>query len=101
MLRRIDADDPLAERGSLGAPATREAEPVAPPRADPEMELLPRGHPKWVQDGVSISQRARDLVARLKPMAVRVLHFWDHGLRSIVIGGRRVHVDASGSYRVD
>lgn len=104
MLRRIEADDPAVERTGLGALVARESEPVvAPPAltADTEMELLPHGHPKWVRDGVSISQRAREIIAHLRPIAVRVLRFWDHQLRSIVIGGRRVRVDPSGSYRVE
>ncbi len=101
MLRRIDADESHVERGGIGTLAARDAEPVAPPLIsfDSETELLPQGHPKWIRDGVSISQRARDLVARLAPVVVRVLRFWDHRVRSIVIAGRRVSVDASGSYR--
>lgn len=102
MLRRVDTEEPLAERALLGARAPRGAEPPTPPiRAEPETELLPHGHPKWVQDGVSVSQRGRDLVVRLKPAAMRILRFWDHGLRSVVIGGRHVCVDASGSYSAD
>jgi len=104
MLRRIEADDPLVERATAGALASRESEAAAapPPLAlDAEMELLPRGHPKWVRDGISISQRAREIVARLRPIAIRVLRFWDHRVRSILVAGRRVSVDPSGSYRAE
>jgi hypothetical protein len=103
MLRRVDAEEARLERRDLAALETHDAEPVAPPllTVDTETELLPQGHPKWVKDGLSISQRARELIARLKPVVVRVLRFWDHGVRSIVVGGRRVSVDASGSYRTD
>ncbi|HEY9085140.1 MAG TPA: hypothetical protein VIN40_04255 [Candidatus Tyrphobacter sp.] len=102
MLRRVDAEIAV-ERGGIETLAARDTEPIAPPllRVDPETELLPHGHPKWVKDGVSISQRARDLIARLRPVVVRVLRFWDHRVRSIVVGGRRVSVDAGGSYRAE
>ncbi|MGH7708307.1 MAG: hypothetical protein ACREM8_14150 [Vulcanimicrobiaceae bacterium] len=63
---------------------------------------LPTDHPAWSQDAIAISRRARALFAKLKPVAVRVLTFWDHHVRSIAIGsGRRLSVDASGSYRLD
>jgi sugar phosphate isomerase/epimerase len=61
---------------------------------------LPRDHPAWIKDAVAVSRAAREIVARLRPVAVRVFTFWDHRLRSIVAGGCRVHVDASGSYRL-
>jgi hypothetical protein len=41
------------------------------------------------------------LVARLKPAIVAVLSVWDHRFRSIVVAGRHVRVDPSGSYRSD
>jgi hypothetical protein len=61
--------------------------------------LLPRDHPKWNKDALTISQRARELIARLRPVAVKVLTFWDHRVRSIVVASRRIAVDPSGSYR--
>jgi hypothetical protein len=73
-------------------------------RDDPEIavvETLPRDHPQWVRDTLSISSRARVLLERLRPAAVKVLAFWDHALRSISVGGMILSVDPSGSYRLD
>ena len=77
--------------------------PVLPFVPDDELETppLPREHPKWVKDALAVSQRARQLIARLSPVLVRVLTFWDHHVRSIVVGGRELSVDVSGSYRLD
>jgi len=61
---------------------------------------LPRDHPAWQRDVLAVSARARELIARLRPVTVRVLTFWDHVLRGIVVGGRRIEVDPSGSYRL-
>jgi len=30
-----------------------------------------------------------------------VLSFWDHRIRSVLIGGSRVSIDPSGSYRAE
>lgn len=70
---------------------------------DDELETppLPREHPKWVKDALAVSSRARSVIAQVRPAIVRVLSFWDHQLRSIVIRGRAVSIDASGSYRMD
>ncbi len=43
----------------------------------------------------------RELLARIKPVIVRVLTFWDHRVRSAFVGGNRLTIDPSGSYRVD
>ena len=77
--------------------------PVLPFVPDDELETppLPREHPKWVKDAVAVSQRARQLIARLPAVLVRVLTFWDHRMRGIVVGGRELTVDISGSYRLD
>ncbi len=84
--------DPLA--GSAG---------VLPFVPDEELETpaLPREHPKWVKDAVAVSGRARALIARMKPAVLRVLAFWDHHVRAASVGGRRLRIDASGSYSVD
>jgi hypothetical protein len=37
---------------------------------------------------------------KLKPVAIRVVQFWEHRVRSISIGNRTLSVDASGSYRL-
>ena len=90
--------DPPAGLAQLAPAAIAYA---ALPDAELETPLLPRDHPPWMRDAVAISARARQLLAKLKPMTVRVLTFWDHAVRSIAIGGRTVCVDASGSYRID
>lgn len=74
------------------------------PRADPEHPVaptLPRDHPHWVRDTVSLSSRARGMLARVRPLAVRVMSFWDHAVRSLTIGRRLLTVDPAGSYRVE
>src|SRR5579884_3472462 len=81
-------------------PSSRAIVPLVP---DDELETppLPREHPQWVKDALAVSQRARRLVAALKPIAVRVLTFWDHHVRSIVVGSRELRIDASGSYSIE
>lgn len=78
-------------------------DPVVPAVAETELDTgaLPHDYPNWVRDAVAVSARARELVARLAPVVVRVLSLWDHRLRSIVVGDRRVRVDPSGCYRAD
>ena len=61
---------------------------------------LPRDHPAWQRDVLSISARVRAILTQLRPIAVRVLTFWDHTLRSVAISGRRLEIDPSGSYRL-
>ncbi len=71
--------------------------------ADVDAELhatLPRDHPAWQRDVLSVSARARAVVAKLRPIVVRTLTFWDHVARGVGIGGRRVEVDPSGCYRL-
>lgn len=102
MLRRLEPDERGLEQAALYTIAPEGSEPVGQPRLeDAEAELLPRGHPKWVRDGVAISQRARDLVTRLRPVVVRVVRFWDHRFHATVIAGRHLRVDPSGSYQVE
>lgn len=71
------------------------------PDVELETPFLPRDHPAWMRDAVALSMRARELLAKLKPVAIRVLTFWDHTVRSLHIAGRRLSVDGSGSYRMD
>ncbi len=99
MLRRIELDDTQAAL-PLQVGASR-SEAIVPVVAEAELEtnLLPHDQPRWVKDAVAVSQRAREIVAKLRPVAVRVLSFWDHRIRSIAIGERLVEVDASGCYR--
>lgn len=76
---------------------------ILPLVADDELETppLPREHPKWVKDALAVSQRARRLIAALKPVVIQVLTFWDHHVRGVSIGGRELSVDVSGSYRLE
>ncbi len=102
MLRRIEPEEGAA---ALGIPAnsTRQSEAVVPAIAESDLETtgLPHDHPRWVRDAVAVSHRARELLGRLKPVVVAVASLWDHRLRCIVIGDRRVRIDPSGSYRAD
>jgi hypothetical protein len=75
-----------------------------PPQAEAEgaaTQTLPRDHPQWVRDTVSISSRARTLLANLKPLAARALTFWDHAVRSLTLRAGTLRVDVSGSYRLE
>jgi len=97
---RIEPDAPLAVFAQ--APSQPAAIAAILPDEDFDTALLPREHPKWVKDAMLVSMRARQLLARIKPVALRVLSFWDHAVRTVVLGGNRsVSVDSSGSYRLD
>jgi hypothetical protein len=101
MLRRLEPEEPSAPNAlEIGA---HRSEAIAPVVAENELEtsLTPHDRPRWVRDAVAVSQRARELIARLRPAAVHVLSFWDHRIRAIVVGDRRVQIDASGCYRID
>ena len=101
MLRRIEIEErAAAARASPNGEPIEAAVPAAA-EADVETARLPHDHPRWVRDAIAASARARELVARLKPVVVGVMSLWDHRLRSIIVGGRRVRVDPSGSYRAD
>jgi hypothetical protein len=76
--------------------------PVLPP-IDAEangIPELPSDHPQWQRDVVSISSRARALIANVVPVVVRTLSYWDHRIREITFGTRTLAVDAAGSYRL-
>ncbi len=98
-MARIDPDtNPAIYQPPI--PASRSILPLIP---EDELETppLPREHPKWVKDASAVSQRARQLISRLKPIVMRVLTFWDHHARGISIGGRELTIDMSGSYRFE
>jgi hypothetical protein len=101
MLRRIELDE-TSPALPLEAGAAR-SQSIVPVVAEAELEtaLLPHEQPRWVKDAVAVSQRARELIAKLRPAAVHVLSFWDHRIRAIVVGDRLVQIDASGCYRAD
>jgi hypothetical protein len=75
-----------------------------PLQVDAEAELdvatLPADHPRWQRDVLSISARARATIAQLAPLVLRALTYWDHRVREIVLGQRRLAVDPAGSYRL-
>lgn len=81
------------------------ATPLVPPvMLDADIELgsrLPGDHPAWARDRLSLSHRARMLVAGVVTAAVRTVNAWDHRVRAILIGQRTLCVDGSGSYRLD
>jgi hypothetical protein len=97
-MARVDPDTSPAIYQPVGG--TRAILPLVP---EDELETppLPREHPKWIKDAVAVSQRTRQIIVRLRPVIVRVLGFWDHHVRSIMVGGRELSVDISGSYRRD
>lgn len=98
-MARVDPDtNPAIYQPQVGA-----SHAILPLIPDDELETppLPREHPRWVKDAMAVSQRARQLIARLRPVVVRVLTFWDHHVRSISVGGRQLSIDASGSYHIE
>lgn len=99
MLRRIELDEAPAALSARLEAARSEAVPAVA-EAELETALLPHDHPRWVKDAVAVSQRARDLIAKLRPAILRVLTFWDHRVRSIMVGELCVQVDPSGCYRI-
>lgn len=101
MLRRIEAEEGAVAAAPSGGARATEAVVPAVARDDLETTGLPHDHPRWVRDAVAVSARARRLLEKLKPVVIAVVTFWDHRFRCIVVGGRRVSVDASGSYRAD
>lgn len=101
MLRRLELDESAgAVPLQIGGSRSEAVVPVVA-EAELETELLPHDHPRWVKDALAVSQRAREILAKLRPIALVVLSFWDHRIRSIVVGDRRVEVDPSGCYRTD
>ena len=94
------ATPPRASETTAGSAAAAE---VAERTVDGGLRFapaLPRDHPAWQPDVLSVSARARALLARLRPLAVAVLSFWDHVRRAVPVEGRTLEVDPSGSYRV-
>ena len=94
-----------AATGPALEPATLTIAPPAigfVPVADDGLDVpasLPRDHPAWQRDVLAVSARVRAIVARMRPIMVRVLTFWDHAVRRTIVGGRVVEIDPSGCYR--
>ncbi len=61
---------------------------------------LPADHPPWQRDVVSISSRARALIANVVPVVVRTLSYWDHRIREVAFGPQTLAVDPAGCYRL-
>ena len=102
MLRRLDTEDSRGHAAQPHAVAIETESMVTPVgESDSESSLLPRDHPKWARDAVTLSQRAREIVGRMRPVIVKILTFWDHRVRSALVGGKRVGIDPSGSYRLE
>lgn len=103
MLRRVEGDAARDAAASLRSTEASEARAIVAAVEDVDLDtsLLPRDHPQWVKDALSVSSRARDLLARLKPVVIKILTFWDHRVRSALVGDSRVSIDPSGSYRVE
>jgi hypothetical protein len=102
VLRRIDGDEQRPHVAQPHAAAIPTEQMVAAiGESEAENSLLPRDHPKWARDAVTLSQRTREVVARLRPVVVKILTFWDHRVRSVFIAGNRVCIDPSGSYRIE
>jgi hypothetical protein len=76
--------------------------PILPPiDADASgIPELPSDHPQWQRDVVSISSRARALIANVVPIVIRTLSYWDHRIREIAFGPRTLSVDPAGCYRL-
>ncbi len=104
MSARVDPDGGLLALGLITT-TTPPPEVLAPLAIDPDERYdgpaLPGDHPAWMRDAVSMSQRARALLAALRPVVLHVIGAWEHRVRSIVVGGRSMKVDASGSYRLE
>lgn len=89
------------DTGSPLAIAAATAELAQADRLDGAGATLPRDHPAWQRDSCSVSARARAVLAHLSPLIVRVRTFWDHAVRTMVLGTGRLEVDPSGCYRLD
>lgn len=61
--------------------------------------VLPPGHPAWPRDLVSLTRRARALLATLPRLVVRVWSAWDHARREAIVNGYTVVIDGAGTYR--
>lgn len=64
------------------------------------MPELPAEHPRWQTDVVSISARARAVIASILPTVVRAYSYWDHHIREVAFGPRTLAVDPAGCYRL-
>ena len=61
--------------------------------------VLPPDHPAWLRDALSLSGRAKALLAKLTPYVIRAMTFWDHRATTLELDDVTLEIDASGSYR--
>jgi hypothetical protein len=104
MSARVELESSAQGASQAGTAAALAPAALAPVALDPDVDFghdLPNDHPPWPRDTVSLSQRARALFATLRPIAIRVVTFWEQRVRAIVVAGQTLTVDASGSYRLD
>ncbi len=105
MSSRVESDAQTAAAAAANLPVSGVPVALQPISLDPDDRWgghsLPGDHPAWMRDTLSVSQRARALLAHVKPIVLKVIEAWEHRVRSIVVGGRRLSIDPSGSYRLD
>ena len=67
---------------------------------------LPRDHPAWSRDAVSLSQRARAHLATLRSFACDAASWWSGRTRAVALAlpsagfARTLRVDANGFYSI-
>lgn len=80
--------------------ATGPVHAVLPDLESDPLDALPRDHPAWQRDMLAVSARMRAMLATLRPVAVRVLTFWDHARSTLRLGTHTLDVDLAGCYRL-
>jgi hypothetical protein len=102
---RVEPDAQTAASAAANLPVAGVPIALQPVSLDPDDRWgghsLPGDHPAWMRDTLSLSQRARAVLAHVTPAVFKVIAAWEHRVRSIVIGGRKLSVDPSGCYRLD
>jgi hypothetical protein len=93
-------DAARAAREPTRAPVSLEPRAEIDFESDERLAVSSSGAPAWQRDALAVSARVRALLQTLQPVVVRVLTFWDHAVRAIAVGGRRLEVDPSGCYRI-
>jgi hypothetical protein len=73
------------------------------PALDPDASddaRLPPDHPQWQRDVISLSSRTRAILASVVPTIVRTFSYWDHTVRTLILGPRTLSIDPAGCYRL-
>ncbi len=95
-------NDPSANLVVVDPATVAPLQPLAP-TIDPDAlddARLPPDHPQWQRDVISVSTRTRAILAALAPTIVRTLSYWDHAVRTALLGVRTLTVDPAGCYRL-